>query len=309
MNLSINKNVIAILFIAIIILLIVWRCRAKRKTMNDQNAQSKPNRITYNVKEFPAMHYLHDQLSENYQLFNSFCEEIINTKKISNIKRIEGIWIGKKADDFVKQMPDMWVHGWTNHDDWLNYLLAYNGQLSKNLNNQMVQHILNPIKEVINVAGLSLLYPYAKIKPHVDETTISNNRLTYHFNVFGDGSKITINGHTLEQQPKTSLIFDSGYVHSVSNGPEKRLLLYIDFSYNRAKSYIYGEIIKKVTDKQIIIEPYFKRGYGACQIYHPIYGMGKASSNLNGEVTIFFQKDIVHFPPKILVKVVNYNGF
>lgn len=240
----------------------------------------KPQKIIYKIEEFPAIHYLHNALTKNYDVIFKYSENIINNKKVSQIKRIPGQWTGQKADDFVNGLDDTWIYGWTDQNTWFNYLMIYNNHIINNgddMDNQIINDIFIPIKSIINICGLSLLMPEATIKPHIDEnTTISKNRLAYHFNVFGNGSIININGILLKQKPKKSLVFDSGFIHSVTNGNEYRLLIYIDFNVLLSKNFIYGRITDLSNDK-IIIKSYYKHDNGIYNINHYNYGQGLAT--------------------------------
>ncbi|XWV26805.1 hypothetical protein QJ857_gp0246 [Tupanvirus soda lake] len=252
----------------------------KQPTVN--SLASSKNVSIYSLNDFPALHYLHNHLIANYAQLHQYCTEMMHHKKLNPTKRKPGEWVGKSADEFVNKVGDSWMLGWTSSDtltqqnpsqqnpsqqnpsqqnlypnnetNWLNYLVIYKGEIRSN--HSLVELLFGEIKDIVNVCGLSLLTPKAIIPPHVDEdTTITKNRLTYHFNVFGNGSTIIINNTAYCQTPGTSIVFDSGFTHSVINGNDSRLLIYIDFNVEMSKKYIYGKVIN-IDNNKMILETY-----------------------------------------------------
>ncbi|XWV25472.1 hypothetical protein QJ856_gp0288 [Tupanvirus deep ocean] len=266
--------------------------------LEQSNILLEQNTSIHSLNEFPALHYLHNHLLVNYTQLHQYCAEIMQQKKLNPIKRKPGEWVGKSADQFVNKVGDSWMLGWNNETNWLNYLIIYKGEIRSNHN--LVNLLFGEIKDIVNVCGLSLLTPKAIIPPHIDEeTTISKNRLTYHFNVFGKGSTIVINESAYHQTPGTSIVFDSGFTHYVVNGNDSRLLIYIDFNVEMSKKYVYGKVIS-VDNNQIILETYNTKYSNNIQyISHTKYGNG----------TIYFEnnKAIVKFD-KPINSGVNING-
>lgn len=264
----------------------------------------------FNVNEFPAFSYLHDKLNENYEYLINYSKNIIQNKQLSNVKRKSGIWVGNKADEFVKSLNDEWIYGWTNNDDWLNYLIIYKQNFMNYINDETIKQIFDPIKDCINICGFSLLKPNGIIPPHNDpETTFNKGRLAYHFNIFGDNSKININNKIMTQNPKTSLIFDSGFTHSVKNSSSERLLIYIDFNINKAKQYIYGETIKglglasKIGFPTINLKINYHEN-GIYEIENQKYGLGTSFITDNDTAEIHFINDCDFKDKKILLKII-----
>ena len=198
----------------------------------------KKDRIFYKISEFRAMDYLHRELLSNHQYIDNFSRNILKIKPKTDYKRVAGVWTGQEADRLMEEIGDHWLYGPTSDDKWLNYLLIANGEFKDYVKDPKLKEILNPIKGSIYICGLSFLKPGGKIKPHEDtDTTYNKGRLAYHYNIYGNGSKLTVNDITVNQIPMNSLIFDSGFTHSVNNGEEERMIIYIDFFVDKARRH------------------------------------------------------------------------
>jgi hypothetical protein len=268
------------------------------------------NNSIYYLSEFPVFQYLHDQCNQKYIPLLDYCQKVIHDKNISKLKRENGVWIGDQADTLVQNMNDRWIYGWTNDDNWLNYLLVYNGHYHY-IEDETIIQILDPIKEIINVAGLSLLKKNSIIPQHRDkDTTYDLGRLVYHYNIFGQGSEITIDGKKIKQKPKTSIIFDSGYEHSVKNGPRDRLLLYIDFDIKKARRYLYGHVVEgfklgsKIGFPTINLRGKFITKPGIYEIKHHQYGKGIAFITNKETAEIHFSNQIYFNDSYLLIKII-----
>lgn len=189
-------------------------------------------KIVFDLEEFPALVLLTDELEKKYNDVFTYTMETIMKKSFGSVTRIPGVWDKADADEFVSTTPDEWINALV--PNWHNYLLVFKRR--QHANDSKLMDILLPYMPMINMCGLSLLKPGAIIGPHTDDfTTAKYNKLAYHFNIVGKGSKITVGGQEFSQDPMNNLIFDSGYTHSVVNGSQMRVLLYIDFDMEMAK--------------------------------------------------------------------------
>ena len=147
------------------------------------------------------------------------------------------------------------MFGWTQKENWKNYLLIYNGNMMQDIEDKLpsLYKILNKHKHRFNVVGLSLLEPNSKIPYHYDvDTNYENNRLVYHFNIYvpndynNMGTSILKiferdiyqyhNPTIIEQKTGNNIIFDSSYYHSVDhNNPKYRLILYTDIKVSEMR--------------------------------------------------------------------------
>lgn len=189
-------------------------------------------KTVFDLEEFPALVLLTDELEKKYNDVFAYTMETIIQKPFGNLTRTPGMWDKDDADEFINTIPDEWINALV--PDWHNYLLVF--KKKQHTNDSKLMDILQPYIPMINMCGLSLLKPNAVIDPHIDaSTTFELGRLAYHFNIVGKGSTITIGDQIFSQDPMNHLVFDSGHTHSVVNGSQVRVLLYIDFDVEMAK--------------------------------------------------------------------------
>lgn len=189
-------------------------------------------KTVFDLEEFPALVLLTDALEKNYGDVFAYTMSTIMQKPFGSVTRTPGVWDKDDADTFVSTMPDEWINGLV--PNWHNYLLAF--KRKQYADDSKLMDILKSYIPMMNMCGLSLLKPNAVIAPHTDNDTTSKfNKLAYHFNIVGKGSKITVMDQVFSQDPMNHLVFDSGYTHSVVNGPQVRVLLYIDFDVAMAR--------------------------------------------------------------------------
>jgi hypothetical protein len=180
------------------------------------------------VEDFPKLVLLTTILRNNYQKLLKYTLNIYKNKKFSEIERDPGMWDKEDADKFLKNVDEEWIKG--PHPGWYNYILMRKKRLHVK---DWLTDLLTPFCPLINMCGLSYLSPEAEILPHIDHaTTFNTGQLAYHFNIIGKGSIIKVEETSTEQIPGQAFLFDSGVTHSVKNGNQHRILLYIDLDLN-----------------------------------------------------------------------------
>ena len=189
------------------------------------------NKKFYELENFENMNNLTNHLKKNHADLTQKTKEMTVGGKTNIIKkaRHEGEWTN--SPDFFYNLGNNWIGGWHNEDQWFNYALIYKGEYLPHVSEKLKQ-LIGPEKNIknINIGGFSWLIPNGVIKPHKDvETTISNNRLAYHYVIFGTGT-LDVDGVKKKQIPTNTIIFDSGFEHSVVNDSEHRVIFYADFS-------------------------------------------------------------------------------
>ena len=205
---------------------------------------SQINKPIYNISEFKYLREINKKLVDNIILIQKECDKVVKDMNEIKIKRKEGEW--SKAHELVDNLSSKneWMYGWTQKDNWKNFLLLFNSEIMYNIPEKLptLYSIISEYKEKFNVVGLSLLEPHSSIPYHYDvDTHIENNRLVYHFNIYVPNdynnkgkSIISIwdknNIRTdIEQRTGNHLIFDNSYYHSVlHDNPEYRLVLFTD---------------------------------------------------------------------------------
>ena len=207
---------------------------------------SQINKPIYNISEFKYLREINKKLVDNIILIQKECDKVVKDMNEIKIKRKEGEWSNDKAHELVDNLSSKneWMYGWTQKDNWKNFLLLFNSEIMYNIPEKLptLYSIISEYKEKFNVVGLSLLEPHSSIPYHYDvDTHIENNRLVYHFNIYVPNdynnkgkSIISIwdknNIRTdIEQRTGNHLIFDNSYYHSVlHDNPEYRLVLFTD---------------------------------------------------------------------------------
>jgi hypothetical protein len=205
----------------------------------------------HSIESFPDLKKITNKLNENLKQIQEECDAVYNNNdKDVAFKRKEGNWTNDVADNYVNELKkeNKWVHGWTQKDDWLNYLILYNGEVMDDIEKKIptIYKILKPYFDKFNVVGLSLLLPNSKIPYHYDiDTNLENNRLTFHFNIYcpndynNKGKSIlkiynNFKPTVIEQKSGGHVIFDPSFYHSVDHdNPEYRLILYTDFNVKK----------------------------------------------------------------------------
>ena len=192
------------------------------------------------------------ELNENLKQIQNECKIIYKKyDKNNTFKRQSGNWTNDVANNYFKELKknNKWVHGWTQQDNWINYLIVHNGEVMNDIQDNLptLYNILKPYFNKFNVVGLSLLQPNSEIPYHFDvDTNLENNRLTYHFNIYcpndynNKGKSIlkiynkNLKPTVIEQKSGDYNIFDPSFYHSVDhNNPEERIILYVDFNVKK----------------------------------------------------------------------------
>ena len=199
----------------------------------------------YNHNYYPELRRLHFVLKNNIVKVQKESIDTLLNKPKTLQRRSENQWIGDAGDNYAKSLKnnDAWIHGWTNDDDWLNYPILYNGEFYKYALKSLptLCLYLSEIKDCVHVAGLSVLRPHGKIRPHSDvDQTYVKGLLNYHFNIkCPDKDKksiLTINNKDIVQETGNSIMFDAGYLHSVDNkADDYRIILFLDFKHPKSR--------------------------------------------------------------------------
>jgi len=215
------------------------------------------NQRIFNISDFKILKQINSELVLDLKNIQNECKILINNINKITIKRKEGDWSNENAIQFVENLKkeNKWMHGWTQKDNWKNYLLIFNGYMMDDIQEKLpcLYKILNKYKDKFNVVGLSLLEPNSKIPYHFDaDTEYENNRLVYHFNInipddYNNQGKSILaifqkkindidNPTIIQQQTGNHIIFDSSYYHMVQHlNPEQRLILYTDIKVSEMR--------------------------------------------------------------------------
>jgi hypothetical protein len=203
------------------------------------------NSAIYDYNRYPELRILSAKLKANLSKIQKESVSVLLEKPILNQKREEGTWIGEDAEKYVVTLKnqDAWILGWTQDDDWLNYPIMHDGEFFNYALKSLptLCYYLNTVKNQVHIAGLSVLKPYGKIRPHIDsDQTYDKGLLNYHFNILcpedTHKSILTINGKEIVQKTGNAILFDAGYKHSVDNkSDEYRIILFLDFKHAKSK--------------------------------------------------------------------------
>lgn len=220
----------AIVIAVIIIFIYVLRTRLYIKLYG---LSYKPE--FYNIDWFADM----KEFQENFKVIKQECEGV--PMKHNDIHRRQNLWTAT-GDQFVLDNIDVegWIYAWqaesyNANQKWINYPLMFKGlEFKNNLKHCPKLHeILLKHKDIINIAGLSLMKPYSQIKPHQDTTGPSYGTLGYHLGIIIPNEELctlTVNDIVKHQREGQSIVFDSTYLHSADNKTDKdRIILYIEF--------------------------------------------------------------------------------
>lgn len=205
----------------------------------------------FDINQFSILKKINSELLLNLKPIQNECNVLVNNINDISIRRKEGDWDNNDAIKFVDNLKkeNKWMHGWTQKDNWKNYLLIYNGNMMDDIQEKLpiLFNILNKHKNRFNVVGLSLLEPNSNIPYHFDVgTEYEKNRLVYHFNInipndYNNKGKSILrifnrdlynleNPIQIEQVTGKHIIFDSSNYHQVQHlNPDQRLILYTDF--------------------------------------------------------------------------------
>ena len=183
----------------------------------------------YSADAFPAFKNLQEHWVEIQQ-------EATAITAVLNLNRKQDEW-SEAGSNFVERIVEAenrgWTVAWDGEGKWLNYALAYYGNIVPGVTEQWAPKTVELLRTIpgIRVGGFSRLLPEAYIAPHVDSTGPQFNSMAFHLCLTGHAS-LRVGEHWVEQSPGKILIFDSTYNHEVKNGPEDRIILYLDFDIN-----------------------------------------------------------------------------
>ena len=131
--------------------------------------------VFYSLNRFERLR----PLQEHWQAIRDECATVWSDKKILDLHRPHGAWVGGNAAEFMDsyRASEGWIPSYQSttgrNYSWLNYGLMHNGQvIPMNAERcpktaELVQQI-NKIAQV-RVCGFSAMLPNTEIKPHKDQ--------------------------------------------------------------------------------------------------------------------------------------------
>jgi hypothetical protein len=180
----------------------------------------------YSLEQFPKFKLLQDHWEE-------IRDEAHAIKPILNMYRRQDEW-GESAANFAQRLIEAenrgWVVSWDGGGGWLNYALAYFGNIVPGVTEAWAPKTVALLRQIpgIRVGGFSRLLPKAYIAPHTDTTGLAYRSMAFHLCLSGTAS-LRLGTDWVEQRPGKILIFDTTLDHEVLNNDEERIILYLDF--------------------------------------------------------------------------------
>lgn len=187
------------------------------------------SKIFYNPADFPKLAILLDHYNE----IKSECMAVYSQCKITDkLVRKQEEWNNNLdgVQEFIETHKNSyWIPAWS--DGWANYPLMIKNQASPGITRQLCPKTIGLLESIggINIAGFSLVNPACGINPHTDSTGPSFGSLAYHLCLIGE-STLTVNGESVIQCPKKTIIFNPEFTHKLYNHTDlDRIILYLDF--------------------------------------------------------------------------------
>jgi aspartyl/asparaginyl beta-hydroxylase (cupin superfamily) len=134
---------------------------------------------------------------------------------------------------FLQQLGEAgntgWSTAWTKDGGWRNYGLWFDQKAIPGATEQLCPKTVALLQTVpgIRMAGFSKLAPNARIEPHIDHTGLNNGSLAFHIYLTGR-ARMRVGNAYYDHVPGHALVFNSNVNHEVWNGPEERIILYLD---------------------------------------------------------------------------------
>ena len=150
-----------------------------------------------------------------------------------NLLRTATCFDGDVADDFVRKVIEGgnngWTTAWTQDRGWKNYGLVQRNEAIPGVTETLCPETVRMLKAIpgMRLAGFSKLLPNAKIETHVDNAGLSHNSLAVHVYLTGY-ARMRLDNLWVEHIPGNVLVFDGNINHEVMNGPEERIILYLE---------------------------------------------------------------------------------
>ena len=180
----------------------------------------------YSLEQFPRFKLLQDHWQEIRDEANAI-------KPVLEMRRMQYEW-GEGAASFAERLIAAenkgWVVSWDGGGRWLNYALAYFGNIVPGVTEAWAPKTTALLRQIpgIRVGGFSRLLPDAYIAPHTDTTGLIYRSMAFHLCLSGTAN-LRLGNDWVQQSPGKVLIFDTTLNHEVLNDKEDRIVLYLDF--------------------------------------------------------------------------------
>jgi aspartyl/asparaginyl beta-hydroxylase (cupin superfamily) len=131
-----------------------------------------------------------------------------------------------------------WSTAWAKDGGWRNYGIVFHGEPIPGQTETLCPKTTALLRTIpgIRMAGFSKLLPNARIETHIDHTGLNNGSMAFHIYLTGSARMRVADGW-YEHVPGHALVFNSNIPHEVINGPEERIILYMDIDL---QSFLFG---------------------------------------------------------------------
>eukprot|EP00698_Gefionella_okellyi_P015089 TRINITY_DN4234_c0_g1_i2.p1 TRINITY_DN4234_c0_g1~~TRINITY_DN4234_c0_g1_i2.p1 ORF type:complete len:242 (+),score=29.01 TRINITY_DN4234_c0_g1_i2:527-1252(+) len=196
-----------------------------------QSTDEKP--AYYDTELFPKLKVFADH-------FEQILEEARNLLKAAQldtrIERPVHVWEPESGKPFIRKLAenDKWFYAWDKTMNWWNYVVYYYGDVLPGRTRELCPVTCSIVEKLegIRICGFSFLPPNGKIHPHRDGTGRRAGSLAYHLCLFGKAT-LTVDWKPELQEPGKVIILDTEYLHCVENMDNERMILYIEFEYDK----------------------------------------------------------------------------
>ena len=160
-------------------------------------------------------------------------DEAVKIKHDMNLLRTSQVFDDDSAMNFLKEVikggNNGWTTAWTQDRGWKNYGLVQWNKPFPGVTDQLCPFTVGLLTSIpgMRIGGFSKLLPNKRIETHVDNAGLSHGSVAAHVYLTGH-ARMRIDDIWVEHIPGNALVFDGNINHEVINGPEERIILYVE---------------------------------------------------------------------------------